>query len=148
MRLVRLAVVTPVKIAFGVAAGAFRIVREVLEQGREAPPPPPRAERATGNGGPPPAPPVTPEVRERAKPVEDEPPVVASSAEAGVEQGAGPEVHMDEPWDGYDSMTARDIRRRLQDVESVELMAVRLYEASGKNRVSVLRAIDSRLATP
>jgi hypothetical protein len=148
MRLVKQAVELPVKLAFGIAVGAFRLVREVVAQDSEPVPAPPRAEPAAGNGGPPPAPPVTPEVRERVKEVDDEPTVVASTAEPGVEGGAGPEVHMDEPWDGYDSMTAQQVRRRLQDVESVELMAVRLYESSGKNRVSILRAIDSRLATP
>ena len=45
--------------------------------------------------------------------VDEEVVLVAEVAEAGAEDGAGPELHVDPPWDGYDEMTAPEIRDRL-----------------------------------
>jgi hypothetical protein len=77
--------------------------------------------------------------------VEAEVVLVAEVAEAGAEDGAGPELHVDEPWDGYDRMTAADIRDRLVGASHAEAAAVELYEALGKRRVSVIRAAERAL---
>jgi hypothetical protein len=74
------------------------------------------------------------------------PPVlVAEFAEAGAEDGAGAQIHVDPPWDGYDGMTAAQIRERLASADSGVAAAVSLYEAAGRGRVSVVRAADRRL---
>jgi hypothetical protein len=72
--------------------------------------------------------------------VDEEPVLVAETAEAGAEDGAGPELRVDPPWDGYDEMTAADIRDRLRAASAAEAAAVELYEASRKGRSSVLDA--------
>jgi hypothetical protein len=77
--------------------------------------------------------------------VDEEPVLVAEAAEEGAEGGAGPELHVDPPWDGYDQMTAADIRDRLSAASSVEAAAVELYEATGKSRRSVLDAAERAL---
>ena len=77
--------------------------------------------------------------------VDEEPVLVAEHAERGAEEGAGAEVHVDEPWEGYDSMTATEIRARLEDAEPEVVAAVKLYEVAGKDRSSVIDAADRRL---
>jgi hypothetical protein len=77
--------------------------------------------------------------------VDEEPVLVAETAEEGAEEGAGPELHVDPPWDGYDGMTAADIRDRLAAVSATEAAAVELYEATRKNRRSVLEAAERAL---
>jgi hypothetical protein len=103
-----------------------------------APPPPPPA-AATG-----PAVPAFPPGG-GAKQVDDEPVPVAELAEAGAEDGAGAEVHVDAPWAGYDGMTAARIRKRLASADSGVAAAVSLYEGAGRKRVSVVEAADRRL---
>jgi hypothetical protein len=98
-------------------------------------PPRPRT-RAAGNGGAPPEP-------EPAH-VSEQPVVVAESAERGAEEGAGAEVHVDEPWPGYREMTAAQIRQRLRAASPAEAAAVSLYEAGGKGRTSVLEEASRR----
>jgi hypothetical protein len=66
--------------------------------------------------------------------------LVAEAAEEGAEEGAGPELTVDPPWDGYDKMTAADIRDRLAAANPVEAAAVELYESTKKNRRSVMDA--------
>ena len=72
--------------------------------------------------------------------VDEEPVLVAEAAEEGAEDGAGPELHIEAPWDGYDKMTAADIRDRLGAASSAEAAAVELYESTHKNRRSVIDA--------
>ena len=74
--------------------------------------------------------------------VDEETVLVAEVAEEGAEQGAGPELHVDPPWDGYDEMTAADIRDRLAVASATEAAAVELYEATRKSRRSVLEAAE------
>ncbi|MBA3261274.1 MAG: hypothetical protein H0T69_02125 [Thermoleophilaceae bacterium] len=95
-----------------------------------APEPPPPAR---GNGGAPPVP---------AEPVHvsEEPVLVAETAEQGAEGGAGPEIHVEEPWPGYNRMTAAEIIARLRTETPVVAAAVSLYEAPHKTRRSVLEA--------
>ena len=72
--------------------------------------------------------------------VSEEPVLVAEVAEDGAEDGAGPELRIDEPWDGYSAMTATEIRRRLRQADAATVAAVRLYEAANKGRSTVLQA--------
>jgi len=81
---------------------------------------PPRRKRSGGNGG---APPV----------------------ESQAATGAGPEVHVDEPWPGYSRMTAAEIKDRLRVADTAVAAAVSLYEAAGKGRSSVLEAAARRV---
>jgi hypothetical protein len=85
----------------------------------------------TGNGGEP-------------AHVSEEPVLVAEAAEPGAEEGAGAEVHVDEPWSGYRDMTAAQIRQRLRTATLAEAAAVSLYEAGGKGRTSVLEEAGRR----
>ena len=72
--------------------------------------------------------------------VDEETVLVAESAEEGAEDGAGAELTIEAPWDGYDQMTAADIRDRLSAATAVEAAAVELYESAGKNRRTVIDA--------
>jgi hypothetical protein len=70
---------------------------------------------------------------------------VQEFAEPGAEDGAGAEVRVDEPWDGYAHMTARDITARLGDATGAELAAVQLYESTHKQRETVISAAGREL---
>jgi ferritin-like metal-binding protein YciE len=52
----------------------------------------------------------------------------------------------DEPWPGYDEMTAQEIVARLRDGEDAVATRVRDYERVHKNRATVLRAVERELA--
>jgi hypothetical protein len=116
-------------------------------QPRRAEPSPEVAER------PPPVPPAAAEgpavpvvpPPPGAKQIDDDPVPVAEFSEAGAEDGAGAQVSIDEPWDGYDGMTAAQIQQRLAAADRAVVAAVSLYEGSGRSRVSVIRAADRRL---
>jgi hypothetical protein len=77
--------------------------------------------------------------------LDEEPVLVAEAAEEGAQDGAGAELHVDAPWDGYDQMTAADIRDRLAAATAAEAAAVELYESTGKHRRSVLDAAERAL---
>jgi hypothetical protein len=64
----------------------------------------------------------------------------AIAYEAGPADDVGAEVHVDPPWDGYDRMRAADIVDRLRAADEATRAVVRLYEAQGKARSSVLAA--------
>lgn len=114
-----------------------------------------------GNGGPPEAPddyldyePPPPPTVDAPPPVPDglvpdhvdeEVVLVAEVAEEGAEDGAGAELRVDAPWEGYDQMTAADIRHRLGAASPVEAAAVQLYETTNKSRKSVLEAAERAL---
>ena len=108
-----------------------------------------------GEAGPPPdvldveaaAPDAPPSVPDELVPdhVDEEPVLVAEAAEEGAEDGAGAELHVEPPWDGYDQMTAANIRDRLAAATATEAAAVELYEAAGKSRRSVLDAAERAL---
>ena len=78
--------------------------------------------------------------------VDEEVVLVAEVAEAGAEDGAGAELRVEQPWDGYDEMTAADIRDRLSASTPVEAAAVELYESTGKNRRTVIDAAARALS--
>jgi hypothetical protein len=58
----------------------------------------------------------------------------------GDPEGPGPTVHVAPPWDGYDGMTAQQIVARLKQADDAEAAVVALYEASHKNRATVVAA--------
>ena len=77
--------------------------------------------------------------------VSEEPELVEEVAEPGAEDGAGAQVAVGEPWEGYDAMRVPDIRRELQRADATVAAAVKLYESSGRGRRGVLDAADRRL---
>lgn len=100
----------------------------------------------------PPAPPVAdspPAVPDELIPdhVDEEVVLVAELAEEGAEDGAGAELHVDEPWDAYDEMTAAEIRDRLAAADPVVAAAVNLYETTHKSRRTVIDAAERALKT-
>lgn len=75
----------------------------------------------------------------------EEPVEVAEFAEPGAEDGPGPELEIDEPWNGYARQDARTIVQLLSTVGRESAAAVELYEASHRNRRTVLEASQRRL---
>ena len=116
------------------ARGERRPARD--ERARPGPRAQPRARRR-----PPPPPPPPAE----AKTVDEEPVLAGEFAEPGAEDGAGPQLRVEEPWEGYARMSARDVVAVLSDAGPEVVAAVRLYEATHKGRRSVLQAADRRL---
>jgi hypothetical protein len=74
--------------------------------------------------------------------VSEEPTLVEELAEPGAEDGAGAEVHVEEPWDGYAQMNAKRVVDRLRGARPAELAAVQLYESSHRRRQTILNAIE------
>jgi hypothetical protein len=130
--------------------------REVSEAGREAgedrdaPVPsrdrerPQRARRAA------------PESKARSEPretfapatpthVSEEPALVEELAEPGAEDGAGAEIHVEEPWEGYAQMNAKEIIARLNGATRAALASVQLYESSHRHRQTILNAARREL---
>jgi hypothetical protein len=70
---------------------------------------------------------------------------VATFAEPGAEGGAGAQIEIAEPWQGYDRMTVAEIVDQLSAAEVEAAAAVRLYEAAGRARTGVLEAAERRL---
>jgi len=158
MRLLYALVRIPVKLTLEIAGRAVSVVGlrgDGTAQPQYAPPPPPPVPRSNG-GAPPvapepeavPAPAATPEPAPEQAPepvhVSEEPELIVEVADRGAEDGAGAEVHVDEPWEGYDRMTAADIKDRLRTQDKTVAAAVSLYEASRKGRSSVLEAAARR----
>ncbi len=77
--------------------------------------------------------------------VSEEPTLVEEFAEPGAEEGAGPEITVDEPWDGYAHMNAKDVISRLEQASQAELAAITLYENAHQRRQSVLSAVEHQL---
>lgn len=117
-----------------------------------AAPPPPQAE---------PAPPqaeipaveqsaATPEAPADVPPepvhVSEEPELIREEADSGAADGAGAQVTVDEPWEGYARLKARDVIARLSGASQAELAAVTLYEGAHRARQTVLSAVERQLA--
>jgi hypothetical protein len=64
----------------------------------------------------------------------------AREAETGGADSVGAEVHVAEPWPGYDDMRLDDVLTRLQGASEVELAVVRAYERAHEARQAVLLA--------
>jgi hypothetical protein len=77
--------------------------------------------------------------------VSEEPVLVREEAEAGAEDGAGAQLTVVEPWNGYARMSARDVIARARRATAAELAAVRLYEVRHRSRQTVLAAVDRQL---
>lgn len=103
---------------------------------RPAPPEP----RPLAAPEPPPEPPEP-----AATHVSEEAVLVESFAEPGSEDGAGAEVRIEEPWEGYAGLNASEITGRLADASAAELAAVELYETAHKARTTVLAAVRRQL---
>jgi hypothetical protein len=91
----------------------------------------------------PPAPEPPPQAEDH---VSREAVVVAESADAGAEDGAGAQIRIGEPWEGYGKLTAKQVNDRLATASPESLAVARLYETANRNRVTVLKEIDRRLA--
>ena len=77
--------------------------------------------------------------------VSEEPELVAEIAEPGAEDGAGPELHVREPWVGYERMKADEVIDRLTGSNAAELAAIELYENEHKRRAMVLQTVEREL---
>ena len=77
--------------------------------------------------------------------VSEEPTLVEELAEPGAEHGAGAEIHIEEPWDGYAQMTAKQVISRLAGATPAEVAAVQLYETSHRRRQTVLNVVQREL---
>ena len=51
-----------------------------------------------------------------------------------------------EPWPGYDELTAAEVRAALADADEDRAKAVQVYERAHKNRAGVLSATERELA--
>ncbi len=72
--------------------------------------------------------------------------VAGVSADPGAQEGPGPEIRIDTPWEGYDELDAQQVIATLADASPEKLAVVRLYEAANRNRETVLGEIDRRLS--
>ena len=77
--------------------------------------------------------------------VSEEATFVESFAEPGAEDGAGAEITVEEPWDGYAGMKAPEVIARASGASEVELAAAQLYERAHRKRASVLSELDRAL---
>jgi diacylglycerol O-acyltransferase / wax synthase len=75
-------------------------------------------------------------------PVETEDELVEQVAERGAETAPGPEIEIDEPWEGYARMTAAEIRRRLASEPPAVAGLVEIYERANKGRKQVIDASE------
>jgi len=72
--------------------------------------------------------------------------LVVDSADEGAENGAGPELRVDEPWPGYDAMRVPEIRDRLSGGDEALAAVVELYEQTHRGRRGVREAAEKVLA--
>lgn len=103
----------------------------------------------------PPPPPVTPPqdqpdtplsaADDAVKTIDDEDEVVAEYAEAGAEEGAGAQLDIEEPWEGYADMNADTVISRIGEADAATLAVVELFEHTHKQRQTVLAAAEKRL---
>jgi hypothetical protein len=135
-----------------------RATRENRVNGHQAqstaPPPPahtpsesalpePAPSASTAGDQPPPTP-LSP-YRDALKTIEDDDEIVAEFAEPGAEDGAGAQLQVAEPWEGYARMNAASILARVDQAGPAELALLELYEQTHKKRQTVLRAAAKRL---
>jgi hypothetical protein len=149
-----------IRIAIGVLRFELRVIERVLDLDRLEPdavvvvePEPEVASQpavepqvAAVESAPIPEPPTRPPEPEPETPVhiDTEPELVAEFAEPGAEEGAGAEIHVDEPWEGYRRMRVSDIRDRVAVAGAEELAVTQLYEVIHRRRRSVLDAVERR----
>lgn len=66
---------------------------------------------------------------------------VRVEARAEAPDSPGPQVHVDEPWEGYRRMQVEEIVARLEGQSPEMLAAVELYETTHRHRGAVLNAV-------
>jgi hypothetical protein len=115
------------------AAAAQRPAPVAPEPPRSAPSDPPA----------PPSPPVPP--APQPEHVEEEVELVREVADPGAEEGAGAQISIAEPWEGYAELKAADGVDPLAGRDQVELAAIELYELSHRKRQTVLDAAQREL---
>jgi hypothetical protein len=71
--------------------------------------------------------------------------IVEEFAERGAEEGAGAQVRIEEPWDGYSELSAEEVIARLEDASAEELAAINLYENANRSRQTVMSAVEQQL---
>jgi hypothetical protein len=74
--------------------------------------------------------------------------LVAEQADPGAEEGAGPEIHVEEPWPGYDRMTTPELIERLHEASDEVAAVVDLYERMHRDRRPVREAAERALSRP
>jgi hypothetical protein len=94
---------------------------------------------------PTPTPPAEGPPIEEPRHVSEESVLVEERADAGVEEGAGPQVTVDEPWEGYAQLRAEEVIARLAQADAAQLAAVELYESAKRGRRSVLAEVKRQL---
>jgi hypothetical protein len=72
--------------------------------------------------------------------------LVAERADPGAEQGPGPEIHIEEPWPGYDRMTTPELIERLGEASDEVAAVVDLYERMHRDRRPVRQAAERALS--
>ena len=87
------------------------------------------------------------QARREPRHVSEEPELVEEVAEPGAQDGAGAEVRVEEPWEGYRRMSAKEVIARLGNASAAELTAVGLYENGNQGRQTVLSAVERGLRT-
>jgi hypothetical protein len=71
--------------------------------------------------------------------------LVAEFADPGAENGAGAQVHVEEPWKGYGSLRAADIVDRLVAEPDGVVSLVLLYEGAHRGRTTIISASERQL---
>jgi hypothetical protein len=107
-------------------------LRELRDTPAKPPPPPP-----------PPSP--TPPPPAASVHLADEDEVIEEVAEPGAEDGAGAQIHVAEPWEGYAQLKAADVVGQLEGRDNAELAAIELYELSHRQRQTVIDAVKKAL---
>ena len=131
-QLVRAAVALPVAIVRTVAGIAWDLLPGTGAAERPVAQPP----------VPSPEPPPVPDIEDDlGGHIETEVEVVAVSADPEAPDPPGPELHVDEPWEGYRRMKVSEIAAQLEGQSAEALAAVELYESTHRNRPGVLEAV-------
>jgi WS/DGAT/MGAT family acyltransferase len=74
--------------------------------------------------------------------------LVAEQADPGAEEGAGPAIHVEEPWPGYDQMTTAELIDRLHEASDEGAAVVDLYERMHRDRPPIREAAARALSRP
>jgi hypothetical protein len=77
--------------------------------------------------------------------VDTEEVLVESVAEEGAQDGAGAQIRIAEPWEGYQHLRAADVVARARTATPEELAAVELFELAGRKRQTVISAVQREL---
>jgi hypothetical protein len=106
-----------------------------------------RAPSAPASSAPPaPAPPDRPAVVPEPAHVDEEAVLVGEFADPGAENGAGPQIRVEEPWEGYRLLRAPEVIDRLVAQPDEALLLVLLYERAHRARRTVLAEAERELA--